>query len=527
MFNNEKHIIEISNYRNKISNRIIISWTIQFQSIFWILAIVLFSSYSSVELKSLSSTLDHILNYKNIGIDLGVWIKTLGGVMLIGTYLLIAQASVENLSKKLFSAFGGFYNFELIICPLIYILLYGLLINFLSKNFTKVDLIIICIFLFLLTIVGFIYFYRLFGIKYFFLEIVGYIVFLSSILNKNNDYILSIILILLMLSPFFIILSYLIAYISQNLVAILIKEYHSSYVSKEYIYEKVTNNYLIKDNSISIRPMLEIRNEITKWVIDRNLFNLFNSIILNVIFCISFSLFLKYGSLDLTKKFLIVVYLLFSVRLFSRSSEIVYSFYNDIVSKNNLKNTFLNRGDRIALAVKSLIEIVIVSTGITVISFIFKNLEQIFQINSFEWSKIIPVYLFSFMKSISISLFNFSYTGTISFESLEQLLTSFIHIILVITSVVLITLSLAGYMNTKNERVFFNIEYNSVNFSLIKYLYNQKTIISKIVINDKRDLISLKLELERLWQQNNINDNDFNECIELIEKTDLKKEKTY
>lgn len=89
-------------------------------------------------------------------------------------------------------------------------------------------------------------------------------------------------------------------------------------------------------------------------------FNIEN-LLLSIVLITFVSSFAKYGQLPTFSRCLIVFLI---IRIVSRSVEIVISFVNDVCS-NERKATPLNKHDRIALAFTSILELVVLSVGIT------------------------------------------------------------------------------------------------------------------------------------------------------------------
>lgn len=521
----DKSEVEIVEYKS--TDLLKKRWFLQFHLVFLILATILITSYSMIELESFIKNFSALLNpNQNQTISIGIIFRSIGLLFLVISYLAIAQASAENFAEQCSIIFNRKLTFEKVMFPLMYILFYGLQIYFLNSPSGNLEVMIVLFILSCLSILGIIAFYKYFGRFYFFVFFIVLMITSTFMVNQFTintdseiDKLFAVYMSLSIILPLIIIFSFGIAFFIRNFLKILIQEYHSSNISKKFIYKSLINQEIKLNTKVkNIAPLINIRNEITKWVVGRNLFNLLNAILLLLVFGSIFIVIFALDNEELLKKYLVIMFILIFIRLFSRSSEIIYSFYKDIVIESYWRNTFLSKGDRIALAIKSLMEIIILSSLATAIIIGYGKIDIIIEYNFRDLLKLIVSYITVFMRSISISLFNISFPLELGFKNIESIFLNVIHLIQVVTSAVLITLSIAGYMGRTSGKEFYNVEFINKSYLLKKYIYNKSDITYKIVINKKATLDDLKLELEELWSLEKITDKDFNYCMELLSR---------
>lgn len=511
--------------KHSIKDFLHIGWFIQFQAIFWLLIFFLFKS----PMEDFEGIIENLLIFVNPteygNLNFTYMFKFFGFLFLILCYFAMAQASADNFVEQILNIFNRKYTFRKFFSYTFYISSFMLTLTFLDESITNVEMIIIVIYLTLLVVYGLIQ--SLKDLKSVHLYFFIFIFLMSTILAGLNldlnseiyDDFEFLYISIVVMTPFLIIISRILSFILVNFSRILIQEYHSSNISKEFIYNKWIREDLRKGNRVKdITPIINIKNDITRWIVGRNLFNLINSIVLAGLFGIVFLFIFRLNDKELLEKYLFIMSVLTFVKLLSRSSEIVYSFYNDIVNEDDWRNTFLSRGDRIALAIKSLIEIIVLSSLVTSIVLAYGNIGTIMNYNSDELVKLVVFYLTVLMRSISISLFNISFSLELTFNGFLALFLANIHLIQLITSAILITLSIAGYMGRNNEKVFYNIEFVDNEYVLNKYLYNKKHLVVKSLIKGKTTLVDLKVVAEELWKSEKITNSEYSQIIELVEK---------
>lgn len=131
-----------------------------------------------------------------------------------------------------------------------------------------------------------------------------------------------------------------------------------------------------------------------------------------------------------------------TLRFSARAFEIVKAFIGDVLAKGP-KRTSLDGMDRLSLAIHSLLEMVLLVTVIRIgytLAFEADYLEQMLE----------PVSLFSmtlqqFFASIAAAAFNISYSMN------DPFLFQAVHIVQLLVSLSLITLSIASYLSYKEK----------------------------------------------------------------------------
>lgn len=161
-------------------------------------------------------------------------------------------------------------------------------------------------------------------------------------------------------------------------------------------------------------------NQIGHFIKKSNAFNLIISIIFAFIICYSDIMIITNSNLfNIFKMFVLV-------RCISRSIEIVVAFYKDVVYKQR-KSSSLKSGERITLAVKSYIDVIIMYGCVY-------DLFKIFNCNNI---------FYALIRSFGISTFTeVEYNGVI--------LASLIISLQVLTSMVLVIFSLARYIGEED-----------------------------------------------------------------------------
>ncbi|KUP04433.1 hypothetical protein Q75_15710 [Bacillus coahuilensis p1.1.43] len=205
--------------------------------------------------------------------------------------------------------------------------------------------------------------------------------------------------------------------------------------------------------------------------------------------------------------------------MLQRSIEICFAFYNDVLSIKP-KQTNLTNTTRVKLAINSIIEIILLSISIySLISIYneFEVFEKHLKENSIYFlSEVINIIFNSTLKSIAVSLFNISYNW--------EGLSSIIHLLQVFISIILITLSVANYLNMKKEVYFYIVEYEKNKFILKYYrAINSNQFVDKEIC-DGYTLVQLEQSIEHLWRNTTkLNEYDFEEILDVIKSDDVKR----
>lgn len=259
-------------------------------------------------------------------------------------------------------------------------------------------------------------------------------------------------------------------------------------------YNRLIESYdtdLLKDYEILLNQLrtvylknsthftVAIMNARSQSIKQRNNNNLLVGIFFLIFTCLIASL-----SRMISDSYLFIAYIIiFSVflRLGLRGFEIGRSFYLDIIQTKYPKS-FLNGADRIYLAVKSIIEIISLS------SCIYLSYLMLDQDWSFEISEIFRIILYAF----SVSLFNVSFP-----DGNNELLFYFTHFIQVLLSIILITIGVSGYQNRGKYPLYFEYIYDNGDLRIIKNTKLNQVISKELIridlsskeINGKNELI--------------------------------------
>ncbi|OJH20705.1 hypothetical protein BLX88_00475 [Bacillus obstructivus] len=207
-----------------------------------------------------------------------------------------------------------------------------------------------------------------------------------------------------------------------------------------------------------------ISEKLSNIIIIRNRQNLLISIYLILSLILSIFIFwffyyflnIDFEHLNLTqfKKFLLAFSLIILTRFVSRSYEIIIAFVRDITDKKSKKSS-LDGKDRMILAIKSLIEITVTVAVIRASFELYLIVHELYYCNSLSCSPeqtiiIEPVSFLGFIaKNLFISIATMGFN--ISFPDNEKIIYQFIHIIQLIVSMSLITLSITTYISFDSE----------------------------------------------------------------------------
>ena len=169
------------------------------------------------------------------------------------------------------------------------------------------------------------------------------------------------------------------------------------------------------------------------------------------------------------------------VRLIYRSSEICRAFYFDLV-EGKLPKTYLSGQNRITLAIKSLIEIILLC-GTVYLSYSMSS--NLMSLEPFRVGLVVKTVGYS----LAASLFNVSYPGLLieynEINDFNDVIVLMTHILQIFTSVVLLTMSIAGYLNFPKIPMYYYLESNDNEISIVKKSFDESLKKELITINYK------------------------------------------
>ncbi|AJH82051.1 hypothetical protein FOC88_21265 [Bacillus thuringiensis] len=287
-------------------------------------------------------------------------------------------------------------------------------------------------------------------------------------------------------------------------------------LKKNIIPDSFRDSVLNTFNSIHI-PKKELQKQKTFYIHFRNKVNLYNSLItaISTILLIIIYTFTSIIEISYMKSLLFIIYIFIFLRLLSRSTEICISFYQDIIAKKSLKNTLLTGTDRISLAIKSIVEIIFTVATLSII----KSLYGTDLLNTLreqhDFAQLLKLIIFSFSNSIATSLFNISFPGDTHNITLLTLSQHLIHIMQVITSLTLITLSIANYINLPKYSFYYELRKTNTELILYKVFYTNNTSYEKLILS-AHSIDSLSFILYSSWQNGTLTDTDYLEIEEFL-----------
>ncbi|WP_257155272.1 hypothetical protein [Bacillus cereus] len=287
-------------------------------------------------------------------------------------------------------------------------------------------------------------------------------------------------------------------------------------VKKTTVPDTLKDSILNTFNSVRVSKK-ELQKEKTSYVQLRNQTNLLISVftaIITLIIVITFTL-ISVIELSYIKNLLFVIYTFVFLRLLSRCFEICIAFYQDIIAKKSLKNTLLTGTDRISLAIKSIIEIIFTVATLSIIEILYgTDLLNILR-EQYDFVQLIKLIIFSFSNSIATSLFNISFPGSTHNITLLTLSHHLIHIMQVITSLTLITLSIANYINLPKYSFYYELRETNTELILYKVFYTNNTNYEKLILS-AHSIDSLSFILYSSWQNGTLTDTDYLEIEEFL-----------
>lgn len=208
----------------------------------------------------------------------------------------------------------------------------------------------------------------------------------------------------------------------------------------------------------------------------------------------------------------ILLVILFS-RLLSRTVEVGYAFSRDVLSSQS-KASSLTGADRVKLAVTSIVEIAVTSTAFY---FLYDHLGKLnYVVKPFEagyagyLSATLGSYLEALFNGAAIAVFNISYPmGSFVF-------TMLVHLIQVLNSVILITLSIANYLNMKKD-VHMYVSEQTQDGVIVWYasLQDDGQVIRRKAATG-RDEEEIKRSIMEKWHAKEINDSEYKELLACI-----------
>ncbi|MEE6144598.1 hypothetical protein V2151_21385 [Bacillus cereus] len=287
-------------------------------------------------------------------------------------------------------------------------------------------------------------------------------------------------------------------------------------VKKTTVPDTLKDSILNTFNSVRVSKK-ELQKEKTSYVQLRNQTNLLISVftaIITLIIVITFTL-ISVIELSYIKNLLFVIYTFVFLRLLSRCFEICIAFYQDIIAKKSLKNTLLTGTDRISLAIKSIMEIIFTVATLSIIEILYgTDLLNILR-EQYDFVQLIKLIIFSFSNSIATSLFNISFPGSTHNITLLTLSHHLIHIMQVITSLTLITLSIANYINLPKYSFYYELRETNTELILYKVFYTNNTNYEKLILS-AHSIDSLSFILYSSWQNGTLTDTDYLEIEEFL-----------
>ncbi|WP_431027802.1 hypothetical protein [Lysinibacillus sp. LZ02] len=197
-----------------------------------------------------------------------------------------------------------------------------------------------------------------------------------------------------------------------------------------------------------------------------------------------------------------------------RSVEICFAFYSDIKPSIKTKGTYLSGSERITLAIKSIIELIILST-------LLYTIHESLSIHSSSYIKFLlnffNVLPSSFLKSVAISFFNISFEYTITFTKFE-IFIALTHLIQITSSVTLISISIASYLNSPKQNLEYELKISNHKFILTAKPYGPAKFLTKV----KQEIVSgdnvddLLENLNKMFKNNKINNTQLEEIYEYM-----------
>ena len=272
---------------------------------------------------------------------------------------------------------------------------------------------------------------------------------------------------------------------------------------------KDTKEKVIKSYDKMVVDRIEVAKGIGNTIIRRNYTNLFIAVSLIIIIFLLELIFVYLGFSN--KEFVSImrmnIMILIIFRLLLRSIEIAIAFFQDIKSLDELKNSDISSQKRINLAIYSLIEVILLSN-------VFYALQTINDICCTSVLNLITLFYGNLKYSIAVSLFNVSYPDKIlSFNSIA--LNQFVHILQIILSVILLSISITNYGSKSHKRTMYCISKIDGTYTVKEKMIKEG--IEKTVISSD-SLKGLKIEIDSKWENSEIDSSRYEEINQLITK---------
>lgn len=211
-----------------------------------------------------------------------------------------------------------------------------------------------------------------------------------------------------------------------------------------------------------------------------------------------------------------IVYAVIFYRFITRFIEIGIAFYLDIKPTHKIKNTDLTSNDRVALVLNSLIEITLLAS---ILYFEFKLIAG--NIQGFD--DVLLIFVESFKYATAVAFFNVSYplnleTDIPLFNDLKlwSMLntTYFVHLIQLLMSVLLISLSINAYGSKNLKKSSYRLKQQDKNIHIIEVLYNEDT---EREVLPPTDPLFLGKELKKKWEDKELSTASYSEILDLID----------
>lgn len=218
------------------------------------------------------------------------------------------------------------------------------------------------------------------------------------------------------------------------------------------------------------------------------------------------------------------------IRMCLRTVEIGKAFYDDL-TENSHKNSFLTGTDRIVLAIKSIGEIFLLSASIYLLSYPFL-------VDNQGMKMCVDCFVLSFSTlwrvleySLSVSIFNVSFPDPLFPESTKGFVWLSTHVIQVIASLLLISISISGYMGGEKHPVYFEFIFSEENVfkivrksknsphktkEILKYQFNG---ISTSMVSEKLKISDLNIIFDMLSDMhlnNTLSTKDYDHLMKLL-----------
>lgn len=219
---------------------------------------------------------------------------------------------------------------------------------------------------------------------------------------------------------------------------------------------------------------------------------------------------------------------MFFYRFISRSIEIAIAFFKDIRPESKLKRSQLNNNERIVLVIKSLLEIILLSTTLYMVILILMDAYKF---------NILDLFFKSFGHALATAIFNTSFPYDVLnsieikkdvylFDSIISktwiVMTQIIHLIQLIMSVVLVSLSITSYGSKSSIEPFYDINLENKKYILIEKIGREES-----VLYEEFTIQNLYKRIELEFAFSNLNFSQFTLMNDTITQVLLKKTNTF